>query len=226
MEHIYRMVNIGGKRRKISLFEPESLQVLDPNFSYASYIEDIIALKQGIFQGFFADLEDINLSLDEISYQEVDNETRKKLFDLDRKYRQDINHMQKVYEEGLANGEDKYALNEIITRNMKRIASNYMRAVTIIERFNTASVKKSLPDKTLDVKNDKAKKRLFRKMNQVNWIDIPIEEIDFTRLDSKKRLAYYKLRSLPNTPDDYLKYTVRELAYMNEPYISRKGPKK
>ena len=108
------------------LVEPEIDQVLDPNFSYAKFREDYIALRNGTKQGYFEDVDNIDVS---ILYTSDPKE--KELFqvhfapdeiDPAPEYYFNIQTLQQAYEDGLNAGEDPVALDKIISRKMQKEA--------------------------------------------------------------------------------------------------------
>lgn len=59
------------------------------------------------------------------------------------------------------------------------------------------------------------------KMSNEKWKDMPIEEVE---LHSMQSLIFNEIMKLPNIPEDYQKYSLRQLYQMNKEYIkSEKG---
>lgn len=221
------------KTKKITIFEPEALDVLENNFNYLDYINDVIALKDGVYQGCFKDLENIFLEklfheCDALPKRKLDYNTYIFLNQLEQKYYYDINVLQQEFDKCLNQGDEINHLNKRITQSMKQVAQKYLQSIEIVNRFNIETPKR-LEEITLSMRN-KQKEQLEQLKEDfakglIDWKDMPIETIMWCNETKERKMIYYKIRSLPNTPENHKMYTINQLLEINKEFIVKKEGK-
>lgn len=198
MECVTRIVKLNGHKKNIRIYEPELLDVIKPDFDYATYVRKILAEAD-----------------DNKYYEENKNEWNGYFY---KQYQNDMRHLQQAFEDGLLEGEDINLLNEDITNKMKDLAMHYLEASDIMQSLHPDTSKRLLAGEISDEKP--VKEKIFKKGDD-SWKDTPIEEV---ALYGDQSLIFNEVMKLPNIPEDYHKYTINELIKMNEEYIkSEKG---
>ena len=124
------MITRKVKRKKIIIILPEIMDVLDDNFSYSKYIEDVIALNNEIYQGYFKCLEG-NMKLTEEEFLRRYSYSGGGRDELYESYRKEIETLQKIYEDNYKTNPN---IDKIITDEMKQTAQAYLNAFDMREK--------------------------------------------------------------------------------------------
>lgn len=127
---------VGKNSAIITMPTPEI--ILDKDFDYGKYADqyfiDTIALKSGIYQGYLADLEDVDLSIfyDENTPKVEINKQEQEAYKI---YSTNFFELQHQYEEAFKKG---YAdqINEEITKTMQYITSDYITKLDTLNDTN------------------------------------------------------------------------------------------
>ena len=121
----YTYLRLKGKQkpqRFLFIHNPEYFVVLNPSFNYSEYRNDYIAMKNGIYQGYFADMEgneNIKISFEDFEFEPMTSE----IIQANKDYIKNIRNLQQAYEDGLNAGDNEEILNMVITEKMKDQAS-------------------------------------------------------------------------------------------------------
>jgi len=236
-QKIYRMVKEKGhkKAEKIELEMPNVWDILGHDFNYAQFIEDWFASRKGIYQGYFEELADMDITIfynhDVVMpVTEHSDEFSVALDKITKKYKEIMYELQYQFECGLNNGINIDELNKTISKKMTNVAFQFNDAYRIVERYFKEKPKRLEAPKEKKEDSFENEEEVFANVEVVefdentDWRYVPFNKhylLNFGEDRERIENARRKIINLPNTPDNYGKYTFMELAEMNSEYINK-----